>query len=127
MIPDPALQDYLKKDMTYTENKALAKDWHKYSYKKQPTSREQEAIQQGHDLTANMTSLQFNFFFSNRGNLLRRPGLGQRNKMWDTATDPEPYYEMSQVVHMWARNWAHIRATCESGGLTQEICRRIWT
>ena len=30
---------------------------------------------------------------------------------------------MSEVFQLWVRNWAHVRATCGSGGLTKEICR----
>ena len=41
--------------------------------------------------------------------------------MWYKSTDPDAY-EMSQVFQSWARNWAHVRATCESGGLTQGFC-----
>ena len=42
--------------------------------------------------------------------------------MWYKSTDPDAY-EMSQVFQLWARSWAHARATCKSGGLTKEICR----
>ena len=42
--------------------------------------------------------------------------------MWYKSTDPDAY-EMSQVFQLWARSWAHVRETCESGGLPQEIRR----
>ena len=82
MLPDPALQGYLKEDLTYSDNKALAKAWQKYTQRKHPTSREQEEIQQGQDLNVNITTFQFSVFFSKLGHLLRRPGLGKRNLMW---------------------------------------------
>ena len=53
MRPDPVLHDYLKEDLTYAENKAVAKQWQ---------SREQEEIQQGQNLNVNMTTLQLSFF-----------------------------------------------------------------
>ena len=31
MLPDPVLQDYLKENLTFSENKALAKEWHNKS------------------------------------------------------------------------------------------------
>ena len=41
MLPDPALQDSFKEDLTYSENKELAKIWQRYSSMKQPTIRAQ--------------------------------------------------------------------------------------
>ena len=54
--------------------------------------------------------------------MLRRPGLGKRKVTWFRSTDPDAY-EMSQVFQVWARNEAHVRATCESGGIAKEQCR----
>ena len=31
MVFDPVLQDYLKEDLTYKENKGLARQWQEYS------------------------------------------------------------------------------------------------
>ena len=31
MLPDPVLQDYLKENLTFSENKAFAKEWHNKS------------------------------------------------------------------------------------------------
>ena len=45
MLPDPVLQDYLKEDLAYLENKDLAKQWPRYSSMKHHTSRAQEYIQ----------------------------------------------------------------------------------
>ena len=41
---------------------------------------------------------------------------------WFKSTDPDAY-ELSQVFQVWARKWAHVGATCESGGLTKVTCR----
>ena len=30
---------------------------------------------------------------------------------------------MSKIFQIWARNWGHIRATCESSCLTAQLCR----
>ena len=35
---------------------------------------------------------------------------------WYSASDPDAY-ELSQVFQLWAKNWGHVRATCESGGI----------
>ena len=91
MLSDLVLQDYLKEDLTYSENKELAKQWQKYSSMKHPSSRPQEQIQQGQDLNVNQTTLQLNFFLSNFGNLLGRPGLGQNKMRWYKSTDPNAY------------------------------------
>ena len=42
MLPDPVLQANLKEDLTYSENKELAKKWQRYSSMKKPTNRLQE-------------------------------------------------------------------------------------
>ena len=61
-----------------------------YSYKKHPTSRAQEEIQQGQDLNVNMTTLQLNFLFSNLGNLLLVLGWAKGNRCGTSPQTPTP-------------------------------------
>ena len=67
MLLDPVLQDYLKEDLTYSENKELAKQWQQYSSMKHPSSRPQEQIQRGQDLNVNQTTAQLNFCLPTSG------------------------------------------------------------
>ena len=53
ILPDPVLQDYLKEDLTFAENKPLVKQWQKYSQRIHSTSREPEEIQRRQDLNVN--------------------------------------------------------------------------
>ena len=80
MLPDPVLQDYLKEDLTYSENEELAKQLQKYSSMKHPSSHTQDQIQQGQDLNVNQTTSQLSFLFSNFGHLLRRPGCKKKGR-----------------------------------------------
>ena len=102
MLLDPVLQDYMKEDLTYSENKELAKQWQQYSSKKHPTRRPLEQIGNGPELNVHQSTFQLSFFFSNFGNLLRRPGLGKRKMTWFKSNDPDAY-EMSQVFQVWAQ------------------------
>ncbi len=60
--------------------------------------------------------------FSIFGCLLRQPGMGSRKMIWMSTTHPEAP-RMSQIFQLWARNWGHIRAACESSCLTWQLCR----
>ena len=55
MVPDLVLFDYLKEDLTYSENKELAKQWQQYSSRKRPTSRPLEHIQSGENSATEST------------------------------------------------------------------------
>ena len=96
--------------------------WQTYTEKKHPSSRDLDSVMSGHDMNIHATSTQLSFFFSNFGCLLRQPGMGNRKTTWLSTTHPEAP-RMSQIVQLWARNWGHIRATCETSCLTWQVCR----
>ena len=48
--------------------------------------------------------------------------MGKRNMTWLSSAHPD-MPKLSQAFQLWARSWGHIRATCESGGITHELCR----
>ena len=100
----------------------FAKQLQQYSSQKHPTIRPLEQIRSGQELSVNQSTLQLSGFFPNFGNLLRRPGLGTRETTWHKSSDPDAY-EVSRFFPVWARDWALVRATCESGGITVDKCR----
>ena len=61
MVLDLVLQDYLKEDLAYSENKEVATLWQQYSSRKQPTSRPLEQIKSGQEQSVNKSSLQLSF------------------------------------------------------------------
>ena len=119
-VPDPVLQEYLTEDLAYKANMSLAWDWHTYTSQRFPTSRRLEDIQRGQEGKVNQDSQQLSFFFSNMGNLLRHPGMGPRTMKWLGQRTIQMHMSSPTFFQLWARNWAHIRAMCESASINKE-------
>ena len=118
MVPDPALRGHLKEYLTYSDNRDLALAWQEYTEKKHPSSRELSSVMAGHSTDIKAKSAQLSFLFSHFCSLFRNLGVGSRKMQW--LSSKHPYGpQLSQVFQVWARSWGHIRATCESGGLTK--------
>ena len=48
--------------------------------------------------------------------------MGKRTMQHYASKDLDAY-EMSLIFQLWAQNWGHIRATCESGGISMDMSR----
>ena len=122
MAPDPVLRDNLNESLTYSEYRDIAHLWQKYTEKKHPSSRDLDSVMAGHDMNIHAQSAHVSFSFSNFGCLLRQLGMGSRKNDLVVYYSSRSTTDVS-IVQLWARNWGHIRATCESSCLTRQLCR----
>ena len=90
MVPDPGLQDYVDEGLTFKEIMQLARNLQQYYY-------QNKSNQSPTGVNLEWTCLKFQsahlavgwFLLQLFGNMLRRPGVGQRKMTWYTSADPD--------------------------------------
>ena len=91
MAPNPVIQEFLTEELNYFASPEVARGWMNYSAGNVPSSRDREDMFQGQAQGISQSSLHVSSLCTNLGNLLRRPGLGNRKMSHVTTTDPEAY------------------------------------